>query len=275
MNNLFNIIWLILLVFLAYPPLRQKILEMQRVSLIKKIERKRKSRVIALIHRQEIFSFLGIPFSRFIDIEDSESILRAIRLTPENIPIDMIIHTPGGLVLASEQIAVALAKREAPVTVFVPHYAMSGGTLLAIAADKIVMDENAILGSLDPQIGGYPAVSILFAVEEKPIRRIDDNTLILSDIARKGMKQLNNSIVRILKLNGVEEKKAKEIADTMSLGQWTHDFPIGFEKAKEIGLPVETGVLSEIYKLMSLYPQPDRRQSVEYIPVPYRKGGMK
>src|SRR2546427_8798465 len=39
------------------------------------------------------------------DIQDSEEVLRALRLTAEDIPIDIVLHTPGGLALAAEQIA--------------------------------------------------------------------------------------------------------------------------------------------------------------------------
>jgi len=68
----------------------------------------------------------------------------------------MVLHTPGGLVLASEQIALALEKHPSKVTVFIPHYAMSGGTMIALAADEIVLDENAVMGPVDPQLGQYP-----------------------------------------------------------------------------------------------------------------------
>ena len=51
-------------------------------------EQKRGSRVITLIHRQESVSLLGIPLRRFIDIEDSEQVLRAVRLTPDTVLID-------------------------------------------------------------------------------------------------------------------------------------------------------------------------------------------
>lgn len=78
----------------------------------------------------------------------------------------MILHTPGGLVLATEQIARALIRHSAKVTVFVPHYAMSGGTMLALAADEIIMDENAVLGPVDPQLGNMAAASILQVVEQ-------------------------------------------------------------------------------------------------------------
>jgi ClpP class serine protease len=61
----------------------------------------------------------------------------------------------------------------------VPHYALSGGTLIALAADEIVMREYAVLGPVDPQLGQCPAASILKAVARKPVAEVDDQTLIL------------------------------------------------------------------------------------------------
>ena len=151
--DLSSLFWIFLLIISLVPLIRKNMLESARVRMLRSLEEKRGSRVIALIHREESMSFLGFPVSRYIDIQDSEEILRAIQLTGADVPIDLVLHTPGGLVLASEQIAHALAKHPGKVTVFVPHYAMSGGTLLALAADEIVMDDNAVLGPVDPQIG--------------------------------------------------------------------------------------------------------------------------
>ena len=153
--NLFNLFWIFLIISSLLPALQKRMLEAARQRMMRQLEKKRGSRVITLIHRQEILSFLGLGFSRYIDIEDSEQVLRAIRLTPSDMPIDLILHTPGGLVLAAEQIAHALVRHQAPVTVFVPHYAMSGGTLIALSADQIAMDENAVLGPVDPQLGRW------------------------------------------------------------------------------------------------------------------------
>ena len=270
--SIFDIIWLFFLFSTLVPLLQHKYLEVQRYMTIKKIEDQRKSRVIVMIHRQETYSFLGIPFSRFIDIEDSESILRAIRFTPPKMAIDIIIHTPGGLVLAAEQIARALVRHTAPVTVFIPHYAMSGGTLISLAGDKIVMDENAVLGPLDPQLGEYPAVSIIAAVRQKPIKEIADKTLILGDVAKKAIDQVNQRIFSLLEQNGLKIEEAKRIANFLSSGTWTHDYPIEYEEAKQVGLPVETGLPDEIYDLMDHYPQATNRQpSVSYIPIPYQR----
>jgi len=57
--------------------------------------------------------------------------------------------------------------------VIVPHYAMSGGTLLALAADEVIMDENAVLCPVDPQLGEYPAASIVKIIDEKNKNRIN------------------------------------------------------------------------------------------------------
>src|SRR5512137_3228396 len=146
MSTIFDIFIIIVILILLQPVVRLRMIEAARVRLLRAIETKRGTRVIAMIHRQETLALLGFPLTRYIDIHDSEQLLRAIKLTDPDIPIDLILHTPGGLVLAAEQIAFALVGRKAPTTVFVPHYAMSGGTLVALAANQIVMDENAVLG---------------------------------------------------------------------------------------------------------------------------------
>jgi len=270
--SFFDLLWLFIIVSSLTPLLKQRYLEVCRHQLMRRIEKKRGSRVITMLHRQEALSFLGIPFTRYIDIEDSEQVLRAIRMTPDDMPIDFILHTPGGLVLAAEQIAHALARHKAKVTVFVPHYAMSGGTLIALAADEIVMDENAVLGPVDPQLGEYPAASILQVIEKKDVNEIDDKTLILADVARKALKQTRSAVVEILSNNGMDRAKAEELAEALTCGQWTHDYPITMEEARKLGLPVRGEMPQEIYTLMNLYPQPaQRRPSVQYIPVPYRR----
>ena len=276
-----EVIWLIILiviVLLVVLPMVQRYRRgRRRRALIRSIEGHRGSRLISMIHRQESLTLLGIPLTRFIDIEDSEQVLRAIRMTPRDMPIDLVLHTPGGLVLASDQIAYALQRHEGKVTVFVPHYAMSGGTLVALAADEIVMDPDAVLGPVDPQLGslthGYwPAASILNALQAPNANR-DDQTLILGDMARKAIIQVHDTVYELLlERRGAEE--AERVATMLSEGRWTHDYPIRLAEARQIGLPVRDDVPKSIYDLMALYPQrAQRRPSVEFIPVPYREPG--
>lgn len=273
MGDWINILWLLLLLQAFIPMIQRQMLAARRLGMIRTLERTRGSRVITMIHRQETMSLLGIPIARFIDIEDSEQVLRAIRMTPSETPIDLVVHTPGGLVLASEQIACALKRHKGTVSVLVPHYAMSGGTLVALAADEIVMDPDAVLGPVDPQLGSqqggyYPAASILKALEEPNPNR-DDQTLILGDVARKALAQVRQT-VRALLLEHFTPEKADEIAGMLSEGRWTHDYPINFDEAKAMGLRVSEAMPVEVYHLMDLYPQArQRRPGVEYIPAPY------
>jgi ClpP class serine protease len=206
-------------------------------------------------------------------VEDSEQVLRAIRLTPDNLPLDLVLHTPGGLVLASEQIARAIHRHPARVTVIVPHYAMSGGTLIALAADEILMDENAVLGPVDPQIGQWPAASIIKVADVKPLERVNDETLILADLARKAQVQIKDFALSVL-IDDFPPERAEQIATELSSGKWTHDFPLTVEMLVAMGLPVSAELPRQAFDLMELYPQEGRmRPSVQYVPMPYNEPG--
>jgi ClpP class serine protease len=258
----------LLFVLLLLPVVQQWALNARRARALTALQRARKSRVIAMIHRQETVGLLGVPLYRFIDIDDSEAVLRAIRMTPDETPIDLVLHTPGGLVLASEQIAYALRDHPGKVTVLVPHYAMSGGTLLALAADEIRLDAAAVLGPVDPQLGDLPAASLVRVTGKKPLERIEDRTLILADVAEKALRHMKQ-VVRELAIRHMDDKKADSLAEELAGGHYTHDDPITVTEAKDIGLPIEVGLPQEVYNLMELFPQAGRRRpSVQYVPLP-------
>jgi ClpP class serine protease len=268
--GLTDLFWFFFMISALQPIITRRLLEYSRQRLISKIEHERGSRVILLVHRQETMSFLGFPVLRYIDVNDSEEVIRAIHMTDRDMPLDLILHTPGGLVLASLQIAQAIKKHKGKVTAFVPHYAMSGGTLISLAASEIVMSEHAVLGPVDPQLGKYPAASILKAVARKPVTELEDETLILADQAEKAIIQLRESVKELLQ-GTPSNGKVDELARLLSEGTWTHDFPITYERAKLLGLPVTSDISDDVLKLMSLYPQPTRTQpTVEYLPWPRR-----
>jgi ClpP class serine protease len=268
-----DIFWLFFMFTALQPVLQQRMMDAMRKRKIAQMERRRNSRVILLVHRQETMRLLGFPIARYIDINDSEEVLRAIQMTDDDIALDIVLHTPGGLVLAALQIARAIHEHKGKVTVFVPHYAMSGGTLIALAADDIVMSRHAVLGPIDPQLGQSPAASLIRVVEQKPIAEIDDQTLVMADVGRKAIAQVKQSASDILKRR-LPADQAEALADKLSTGTWTHDYPLFAATAKELGLPVSTEMPDDVLELMKLYPQPVRTQSgggVEYLPVPRQK----
>src|SRR4030088_952982 len=215
-----DLIWLFFIFSAIQPMLRQRMLEAMRVRKISQLEHERKSRVILLVHRQETMRLLGFPVARYIDINDSEEVLRAIQMTDDDVPLDLVLHTPGGLVLAALQIAKAIAEHKAKVTVFVPHYAMSGGTLIALAADEIVMCSHAVLGPIDPQLGQSPAASLIKVVGKKPMAKIDDRTLILADVGRKAIAQVKQAASELLTRHPPAEQ-ADTLAEKLHFGTGT------------------------------------------------------
>lgn len=268
-----DLLWIFVILTMLQPVLTRKIIEAKRLAMISRLEKTRGSRVILMVHRQETMSLLGFPLMRYIDIQDSEDVLRAIRMTDDEMPLDIVLHTPGGLVLAALQIARAVEAHRGKVTVFVPHHAMSGGTLVALAADEIVMCDHSVLGPIDPQVNQYPAASILAAVQTKPVAELEDETLILADVSRKALEQVIRAATELLSVR-MPAGEAAALAEKLASGNWTHDYPIPAAEAKALGLPVTTGMPEDVLTLMTLYPQPVRQSGgVEFLPVPRERPG--
>ncbi|WOI53948.1 SDH family Clp fold serine proteinase [Parvularcula sp. LCG005] len=230
------------------------------------VQKKRKSRLIAIVHRQEPMALLGIPQLRYIDLNTSEDVLNAIRTTPKDTPLELILHTPGGLILPALQVARAVKAHPAPTTVFVPHYAMSGGTLIALAADRICLSPHAVLGPIDPQIGGLPAASIARVVAMKDANAVEDYTLVLADVAEKARAQLQRAASELL-AGTVPAQKALALGDLLSSGRWTHDYPIEASEAAGMGLPVTEGVPEDIMSIMALFPDRLQGRDVKFLDI--------
>jgi ClpP class serine protease len=269
-----TLIWIFFILMVLQPMVMGRILAMRRADAIGKIEKAHNTRVITMIHRQEKKSLFGFSVARHIDMEDAQTIIAAIKETPKDRPIDLIIHTPGGLVLAAMQIARAVEAHPAKVSVYVPVYAMSGGTLIALAADEIMLGEFSMLGPIDPQILGLPAASIVAARDAKPVDKVFDLTLVLADVSEKALTQVKRGAVELMTPR-MDKAKAKKIAEKLAGGHWTHDYALTAEEASSIGLPVKVDMPKQILNLMKLYPQPVQRSGVEYLPVdiPGRRGG--
>ena len=261
-----SLFWIFIAITVLQPLFTARWYVVRRAQAIRTIEKLHGTRVITMIHRQERRSLFGFPVSRHIDLEDAQTIIAAIQDTPEDMPIDFVIHTPGGLVLAAMQIARAVEAHKAKVTVYVPVYAMSGGTLIALAADEIVLGEFSVLGPIDPQIAGLPAASIVKARDSKPVDDVFDLTLVLADVSEKALVQVKQGAVELLTPR-MEKSAAEALAAKLAGGHWTHDYALTAQEARALGLPVKVGMPPEVMRLMGLYPQPIQRSGVEYLPI--------
>jgi ClpP class serine protease len=261
-----SLIWILIAAMALQPLLTGRWFSLKRAQAIRTIEKAHGSRVITMIHRQEKRSLFGYNLSRHIDLEDAQTIIAAIKETPSEMPIDIVLHTPGGLVLAAMQIARAVEAHPAKVTVYVPVYAMSGGTLIALAADEIVLGEFSVLGPIDPQIAGLPAASIIRARDSKPIEHVFDLTLVLADVSEKALAQVKRGAVELLTPR-LDQAAAETLASKLAGGHWTHDYALIADEARQLGLPIKVGMPREVMELMKLYPQPVQRSGVEFLPI--------
>lgn len=264
--DLTSILWIVFLAFALQPLLTGRLLGYKRMQAIASIEQKRGTRLITMIHRQERPNLLGFSIARHIDLEDAQTVIAAIKETPPDKPIDLVLHTPGGLVLAAMQIARAVESHPSKVSVYVPVYAMSGGTLIALAADEIVLGEFSVLGPIDPQIGGLPAASIVRARDMKSVDKTFDLTLVLADVSEKALAQVKRGAVELLTPE-MDTAKAERLAEKLAGGHWTHDYALTAKEARELGLPVAVGMPPEFLGLMKLYPQPIQRSGVDFLPI--------
>lgn len=221
----------------------------QRAKMLRKIESERKSKVLTLIHYVE---HADSGHDQYITSEDAEDILHELRNTPAEKPVDILLHCPGGVVFPTEQIALAIKERKGPTSVIVPYYAMSGATLIALSAKEILMDAQAILGPLDPQIQGLPSPSLIKLKELKKPDYIRDEMLVAIDIASKSMSQMKGFIQELLD-DKFGPERSNKVAQFLTGGYLTHDRPITAKDALAIGLQVKVGVPDEFYNLLRLY----------------------
>lgn len=239
--------------------------ERDRKDRFARIQAKRKSRIVAIIHREEFGGHHG-PERGSIELDDSDAVLSAIRATNPNKPLEIVLHTLGGNILPALQIARAVKAHPGKKTVFVPHHAMSGGTLIALAADEIVMGDHAVLGPIDPQLAGLPAASWIRVAKEKPINAVDDFTLLVADLAEKLLSQMQRQACELMQGNYSHDGSCT-ISDILASGKWSHDYPITVPEAQDLGLRVSTHMPPEIIELTAMYSASDvRRPSVYYTP---------
>ncbi|MCZ7357366.1 MAG: ATP-dependent Clp protease proteolytic subunit [Candidatus Methanoperedens sp.] len=257
---------LVFLYLLMYPQFQMRAARRKRLSKIRDMEEKWGTKVLTMIHRKEAISMLGLSVYQYIDVEDAEEVLRGIREAKDK-PIDLIIHTPGGQLHASVQIARALKNHKSRTRVFIPHYSMSGGTIIALAANEIIMDKDASLGPIDPQVGDFlrgvfPAPSWLHVASKKGLEA-DDTTLMMSDISEKVLNFMRATVNELLDGKFDDIEKQRKVVEKLIGGEMVHAHLISAKDAIDLGLPVSTELPPEIHEFMKNFRAV--RPNVEYL----------
>jgi hypothetical protein len=154
--------------------------------------------------------------------------------------IDLVIQTPGGMVDAVEKFVTVLRQRGKSYRVIVPSLAKSGGTVIALSAEKILLGVNSELGPIDPQfvmpdLGAVPCQFIADDNTQQPVLRS------LAKSAVERMKQLAESILSEGMLKGKTKNELDDVINKISSSDTynSHGAVIDFSEAEQLGLSVE------------------------------------
>lgn len=135
-----------------------------RLKYLKKIQRHTKRNVLAYysgwLHKPQL---RGNPAAEFHIIDaDKTGFMTCSHGVDRKKGLDLILHTPGGDVAATESLIDYLhSLYNGNIRAIIPQLAMSGGTLLALSCREIVMGRHSSIGPVDPQIGNMPAQGLL------------------------------------------------------------------------------------------------------------------
>lgn len=219
-------------------------------KLMRKFEDEHRARIITIIHDipDEIGPHTG-ELRFYLSLEQAFDILEQIRTTPKDIPIAVLLHTPGGEVLATELVAAALKDHPAPTTSYVPYMAMSGGTMVALATDRIIMGKHATLGPIDSQFAGYPAHSFTRLLKDKPVDKIGDQALLLAYIVETRMKTANKRARELVNKHHDRDGTHRAV-DYLSSGELYHGERITLAQAQDLKLNVEGDCPREMFDIV-------------------------
>jgi ClpP class serine protease len=219
--------------------------------LIAKMEQARGSRVVCIIHQA------GME-SNSVDTVTVEDVLTALQSTPADKPLDIILHTPGGYSYQAHQIALAVKAHHGRKTVFVPYFAMSGGTIISLAADEIVMAPHAVIGPIDSQFPVFhlrrmmPSRAVLDLVNTKPSSRINDELVELGIECKRSVPQDHKGAVGLMK-GTYSQAVSDRVVHTLNDGTLTHGFPVTLSHARKLGLNVSGSLPPEATDIVRAY----------------------
>jgi hypothetical protein len=185
-----------------------------------------------------------------------ESVIEQIKAQTDAKKLILLLNSPGGFVSSSYKVARALRSNFKKIKVFVPHIAASGGTLVALAGNKIVMGLMSQLSPIDPTgpngsaknvIDGFETVTEFFtkiSEEDAPYtykvlaQKYDGQQL---DAAVSSLMLMREYATEILEGSGYKPNVAA-IISKLARGFWTHGEVINYDKAKKIGLNVVSNI---------------------------------
>lgn len=212
-------------IYFFYKIFRQYISDPMTYISLFKLKRMLKQNVMLIRHNQS--SFLS---PQMINRKDIGDIAKAFTKFKGK-PFTLVLQTPGGEVFSGMLISRMLKNYKGKITSLVPHYSMSGGTILALSTDAIKMSRHACLGPVDPQIGGlldYGSAKGWKDVVKLKKGRSKDSSIIYKLIGSQVEKDIRDYIYGLI--------PDRKFARFMTSGGMQHGSALTFDRLKQTGL---------------------------------------
>jgi len=143
-------------------------------------------------------------------------------------PFDLILHTPGGEVFAAMFISRMLKQYPGHIRTIVPMVCMSGGTLLALSTDELIMAPTSCLGPCDPQLGGifrYGSSKSWNKILKFKGKKADDASISLAYTGKQYTKSIHDHLMNVVDF-GLAPKAKKTFVDFITSGDVEHAYAL-------------------------------------------------
>ena len=221
-----------------------------------KAEIDRRTEAFAKARGSVVIRIVHHDVDEYVDTDTAINAIDTIRKAAANAPIDVVLHTPGGIASATQQILHALRRHKGRKTAFVPYRAKSAGTMIALACDEIIMGSSAVLGPIDPQYAWMPAPILAALTEQKSADRISDEMLILSRMAEQAVNEARRFSCDYINDAHKQDGTCSLTNDLIGGGR-NHDYPILPEEAAGFGLNISTALPEAAYGICQPPPKND------------------
>ena len=186
-------------------------------------------------------TFNGLFAQSMIDITTLNKLETALKKF-DGRPFDIILHTPGGQIFYAQILSKIIKNYKSEVRAIIPFYAMSGGTMLALSCNKIVMGDFACLGPVDPQIGSlfsFGSAKSWKEVLKRKGRRANDSSIQMAYIGEQYTKTLRREVATLLSDKITDKDQLNVTAEILTDGQLEHAYQLDRAKLADLGIATE------------------------------------
>ena len=200
---------------------------------------------------------LKCKVKNLINFEEIDSVMKMFKQIDTTQQINIIIHTQGGISCHSDAIAYLLSNNNFDIHTYVPEYAQSAGTVMAIAGNKIHCNWYSLFSPIDTQLDYVPSTEVddELTFSAKHIQNIgnSDDDECIDKLQALDAKDHHREDIYIAKRILKNNPKKEEIVQKLINSKFSHEFNITYNDMKNMNLPVDLEIEDSIREIFYLF----------------------